>query len=121
PVTQEAEQALDVFVADGAAQTHAVDVAHRHEYGRGVRDDPEMEKPAGGAAQTHAVDVARRRESGRVVRDDPEMVKPAGGAENGLVFNPLDDPESMVRVNDLVADFKCHASPCLGADTVGVT
>jgi hypothetical protein len=40
------------------------------------------------------------------------MVKTAGGAENGFVFDAFDDPETMIRVNDLVADFKCHGSPC---------
>ena len=80
-VAEQTEQPLDFVVADGAAEADAVDVAHRHEHGR-------------------------------VVGDDPEMVKAAGGAENGFVFDALDDPETMIRVNDLVADFKCHGSPC---------
>src|SRR5439155_26327243 len=67
---------------------------------------------ADGAAQADAIDVADGHEHGRVVRNDPEMVEPAGGTEDGFVFDSLDDPESMVRVNDLVADFKCHGSPC---------
>jgi hypothetical protein len=36
------------------------------------------------------------------------MEKPAGGAENRLFFNFFDDPETMVRVNDLVTDLKSH-------------
>src|SRR5204863_730461 len=67
---------------------------------------------ADGATQADAIDVADGHEHGRVVRNDPEMVEPAGGTEDGFVFDSLDDPESMVRVNDLVADFKCHGSPC---------
>ena len=80
-VAEQAEQPLDLVVADGAAQADAVDVAHRNEHGG-------------------------------VVGDDPKMVEAAGGTEDGLVFDPFDDPETMVRVNDLVADFKCHGSPC---------
>ena len=80
-VAEQAEQPLDFFVADGAAQADAVDVAHRHEHGR-------------------------------FVGDDAEMIETAGGAENGFLFDAFDDPETMIRVNDLVADFKCHGSPC---------
>ena len=80
-VAEQAEQPLDFFVGDGAAEADAVDVAHRNEHGG-------------------------------VVRDDSQMVETAGGAENGFVFDPLDDAETMIRVNDLVADFKCHGSPC---------
>jgi hypothetical protein len=39
------------------------------------------------------------------------VIKAAGGSENRLVFNPLYDAETMIRVNDLVADLKCHGSP----------
>src|SRR5205807_2066771 len=49
---------------------------------------------------------------GRVIRNDPQMIEPARCSENGLFFDALDDPEPMVRVNDLVADFECHESPC---------
>src|SRR4030095_335712 len=51
-------------------------------------------------------------EHGRVVGDDSEVIKAAGSTEDGFLFDALDDPETMVRVNDLVADFKCHESPC---------
>jgi hypothetical protein len=67
---------------------------------------------ADGATKADAVNITDGHEDGRVVRNDPEVIKPAGGSEDGFVFDPLDDPESMVRVNDLVADFKCHGSPC---------
>src|SRR5207244_2483964 len=80
-VAEQAEQPLDFCVADSAAEADAVNIAHRHE-------------------------------DGRVVRDDPEMIKAARCSENRFLFDALDDPESMVRVNDLVADFKCHESPC---------
>jgi hypothetical protein len=40
------------------------------------------------------------------------MIKAAGGAQNGFVFDAFYDPETMIRVDDLVADFKCHGSPC---------
>jgi hypothetical protein len=35
----------------------------------------------------------------------------AGGAKNGFFFDPFDDAESVVRVDDLVADLECHVSP----------
>ena len=88
PVAEQAEEPLDLLVGDGAAQADTVDVAHGHEHGR-------------------------------VVGDDPEMIETASSAENGLVFDALDDPESMIRVNDLVADFKCNGSPCLRKRCVG--
>jgi len=40
------------------------------------------------------------------------MVETASGTKNGLFFDALDDPKTMIRVNDLVTDFKCHVSPC---------
>ena len=64
------------------------------------------------AAQTDTVDVRERHEHRGVVGDNPEMIETAGCAEDRFVFNALDDPETMVRVNDLVADFECHESPC---------
>src|SRR5688572_33402048 len=36
------------------------------------------------------------------------MEKPASSTENRLLFNFFDDPETMVRVNDLVTDLKSH-------------
>src|SRR6185503_13379062 len=68
-----------------------------------------------GASQADAVDVAHRHEHGGVVGDDAKMIEAARSAENGLVFDSFDDPETMIRVNDLVADLKCHRSPCLEA------
>src|SRR5204863_7841608 len=67
----------------------------------------------GGATQPDAVGVADGYGHRRFVRDDSEMIKTARRAENGLVFDPLDDAETMIRVNDLVSDLKCHESPCL--------
>jgi hypothetical protein len=41
------------------------------------------------------------------------MVKAASCPENRLVFDAFYDAQPVVRVNDLVADFKCHSSPRL--------
>ena len=54
-----------------------------------------------------------RHEHHRVVGDDAKVVEASSGTKNGFFFNTLYDPETMIRVNDLVADFKCHESPCL--------
>ena len=67
---------------------------------------------ADGAAEADAVDVGQRHEHSGVVGDDAEMIETAGGTEDGFFFNALDDPETMVRVDDLVTDLKCHGSPC---------
>src|SRR5947199_272288 len=63
------------------------------------------------AAQADAVDVAHRHEHGRVVGNDAQMIEAAGSSENSFVFDAFDDAETVIRVNDLVADFKCHGSP----------
>jgi hypothetical protein len=36
------------------------------------------------------------------------MEETASSTENGLLFDLLDDPESMIRVYDLVTDLKSH-------------
>src|SRR5881397_296993 len=82
PIAKDAEQALDFFVGNRAAQADAVDVAQWNE------DD-------------------------RLVGDDAQMIKATSGAENSFFFDPFDDPETMIRVNDLVSDFKRHGSPCV--------
>ena len=66
---------------------------------------------ADSATQAHAIDVAHRYEHGRVVGNDAQVIETAGGTKNGFFFDAFDDPETMIRVNDLVADFKCHGSP----------
>jgi hypothetical protein len=38
----------------------------------------------------------------------------ARGAQNSFFFDPFDDAESVVRVDDLVADLECHVSPVEG-------
>ena len=63
------------------------------------------------AAQPDAVHVGHRNQHGGVVGHNPEVVEPAGGTEDGFLFDALDDPKTMIRVNDLVADLKCHGSP----------
>ena len=66
---------------------------------------------ADGAAEADAVNVTHWNEDGRVVGDDAEMKEAAGGAENRLVFDPFNDSQTMIRVNDLVTDLKCHRFP----------
>jgi hypothetical protein len=43
------------------------------------------------------------------------MIKTARRAGDGLLFDPFDDTETVIRVNDLVADRKCHESPVWSA------
>mgnify|MGYP003350153633 CR=1 FL=1 len=65
-------------------------------------------------AETHAVDVGDRHEHRRVIADDAKVKETAGGTQDGLLFDPFDDPETMVRVDDLVTNLECHASPVAG-------
>ena len=67
--------------------------------------------------QADAFDVVDGHQHGGVVRHHAQLVEPAGRPEDGLRFDPLDDAEPMIRVNDLVTDLKCHVSPVL--DTRG--
>src|SRR5215472_14321715 len=64
-----------------------------------------------GAAKTDAVDVRDRHEYDRLVGDDAKVIETASGAENSFFFDAFDDPETMVRVDDLVTDFKRHGFP----------
>ena len=66
---------------------------------------------ADGATKTDAIDVADWDEYGRVVGCDPKVVETARRAEDRLVLDPLDNAQTMIRVYDLVTDFKCHESP----------
>src|SRR5262249_30551936 len=77
-----------------------------------LREEPLDFVVADRAPQANAVNVGQRHEHGRVVRDNTKMIETAGGTKNGFFFDALDDPETMIRVNDLVADFECHESPC---------
>ena len=74
-VAELAEQPLDLVVVDGAPQADVVDVGHRHEHRR-------------------------------VVRENPQMKKPARRAEDGLLFDLLYDAETVIGVDDLVADLE---------------
>ena len=67
-----------------------------------------------GLAQADVVDVGDGDEHGRVIRHDPQVKETAGGAQNCFFFNAFDDTEPVVRVDDLVADLKCHVSPVAG-------
>src|SRR5262249_23807436 len=64
-----------------------------------------------GAAKADAIDVRNRDEDDRLVSDDAKVIETAGCAENSFFFDPFDDPETMVRVDDLVTDFKRHGFP----------
>src|SRR5262245_56335278 len=64
------------------------------------------------APQADAVHIGDRHENRCVVRDNSEVIAAAGSAEDGFLFDSFDDPETMIRVDDLVADFKYHESPC---------
>ena len=70
-------------------------------------------------AQADAVDVGDGHEHRGVVRDDAEVKEPAGRTKNGFFFDPFDDTEPVVRVDDLVADLECHVSPVAGRLVVG--
>jgi hypothetical protein len=60
--------------------------------------------------QAYAVNVIDGDEYGRIV-GHAELIEPACGAHDGLVLDALDHTETMIRVDDLVADLKCHESP----------
>ena len=63
------------------------------------------------ASQADAIDVVDRHENGGLVRDHSKVIKTAGGAEDCLRLDALHDAESMIWVNDLVTNLKCHMSP----------
>src|SRR5207237_8315696 len=65
-------------------------------------------------AETYAVDVGNAHAHRRVVRDDAQVKEAAGGRKNGFFFDTFNDPEPVVRVDDLVADLECHVSPVAG-------
>ena len=58
------------------------------------------------APQADVVDVDHGHEHRRLVRDDAEMEKSAGRAEDRLLLDLLYNAETVVRVNDLVANLK---------------
>jgi len=65
-------------------------------------------------AQSHVVNVRDRYEDGRVVGDYAEMKEAARRTQNGFFFDAFDDAESVIRVDDLVTELKCHVSPVAG-------
>src|SRR5262249_24875789 len=67
---------------------------------------------ADGATKSDAVYVGNGNEHGRLVRYDTKVIKTAGCTNNCFFLDPFDDAQTMVWVNDLVADFECHGSPC---------
>ncbi len=72
-------------------------------------EEPLDFRVADGAAKPDAVDVVDRHEHRRLVGDDAQMIKPAGSTEDGLLFDTDNDPEPLVRVNDLVSNLECHS------------
>ena len=64
--------------------------------------------------QADAVHVRDRHEHSCVIADDSEMEESTRRTENGLLFDPFNNPETMVRVDDLVTNLECHASPVAG-------
>src|SRR5688572_9456278 len=66
-------------------------------------------------AKSDAVNVGDRHQHRRVVRDDAQVEKTAGSTKNSFLFDPFDDTETMVRVDDLVAELECHVSPVAGS------
>jgi hypothetical protein len=61
-----------------------------------------------GPAQANVIDIRDRHKHRRLVRQNSEVEKTASSTENSLLFDLLDDPESMIRVDDLVTDLKSH-------------
>jgi hypothetical protein len=75
----------------------------------------EMKQPldlvvADRSPQADAVDVVHRDKHRRLVRH-PELVETASSPHDGLGLDTLDDPQTMIRVDDLVSDLECHVSP----------
>ena len=50
-------------------------------------------------------------EDGGVIGHHAELIKPASSSEDRLGLDPLNHTEPMVRVDDLIADLKCHVAP----------
>ena len=61
--------------------------------------------------ESDSIDVVDRHEHRRLVGHNAEVVKTARRAENRLLLDAFDDAETMIRVNDLVTDLKCHRVP----------
>ena len=65
-------------------------------------------------AKADVVYVDDRNQDGGVIRDDAEMEETERLTKNGFLFDPFNDTEPVVRVDDLVADLECHVSPVAG-------
>src|SRR5215203_7492862 len=61
--------------------------------------------------ETNVIDVVYRNENRCFIRHHAQVVKTAGRPQNCFGFDALNDAESVVWVNDLVTDLKCHVSP----------
>src|SRR5262245_3684434 len=67
---------------------------------------------ADGSPQPDTVNIGDRHEHGRFVCYDAKVIEAAGRSKNGFLFDSFDNAQTMVRVDDLVSDLKCHGSPC---------
>ena len=56
--------------------------------------------------QSDVVDVDYWNEHGGLVREDAKMEEPTRGTKNRFFFNLLYNAQTVVRVNDLVANLK---------------
>ena len=72
-----------------------------------------------GFPEPYTVNVRDGNQHGRVIGNDTQMKEAACGTKNGFFFDPFDDTEPVVRVDDLVADLECHVSPVAGRLVVG--
>jgi len=64
-----------------------------------------------GSSEPNALDVFDRNQNGRVARNHPQRIKATGGSHNCLFFDSLNYTKSVIWVNDLIANIKCHISP----------
>src|SRR5687767_14144753 len=72
------------------------------------------------APQANVVHVGDRYEHRCLVGNDAKMEKAAGRAEDGFLLDLFYDTETMVWVNDLVANLKCHVRLASGGESVGL-
>src|SRR4029453_8352544 len=68
------------------------------------------------ASEANAVDVVQWYEHGGLIGDHAQVVEPACRSENGFCFDALHNAETVIWVNDLVTNLKCHTSPKRRAD-----
>jgi hypothetical protein len=62
------------------------------------------------APKSNAINIIDRHEHRGFVRH-AELIEPARRAHDRFGFDLLDYAETVIRVDDLVADLKCHEAP----------